>query len=335
MAQNQSNSMKCVEISEPGEPSVLKIASRPIPQVTTNTVLVKVLAAGINYPDVLQRKGLYNPPPGASDLPGLEVAGEIAEVGEGVTAFKVGDMVCALAPGGGYAEYCLIPEEQCLPSPKGLSPVEAAALPETFFTVWFNLFVLGNLHKGQSLLIHGGTSGIGTTAIQIAKNLGVKVFTTAGTDKKCNACRSLGADVAINYRSQDFVQIIADETSGKGVDVVLDMVGGDYMQKNIDSLAQQGRLISLWFLGGSKAEVDFKPVLIKNLTLTGSTLRPQPISVKKKIASDLQERIWPLLENKNIKPVVYKVFPMREADKAHTLMESSQHIGKIVLSMSE
>ncbi|MBZ0325159.1 MAG: NAD(P)H-quinone oxidoreductase, partial [Alphaproteobacteria bacterium] len=267
----------------------------------------------------------------ASDIPGLEVAGEIVALGSGVSAWKVGDQVCALVTGGGYAEYCPAPAGQCLPIPKGLTAIEAAALPETFFTVWTNVFDRGGLKAGDSLLVHGGSSGIGTTAIQMAKSLGATVFVTAGSAEKCRACEELGADLAINYREQDFVEAVKAATDGTGVDVILDMVGGDYIQRNIKSLAVEGRLVQIAFLEGGKAEVNFTPVMLKRLTITGSTLRPQPVANKAAIAQSLRTRIWPLIDAGRIRPVIHARFPLAQAAKAHELMESSAHIGKIVL----
>ncbi len=325
--------MKCVEISEPGGPEVLKIAERSVPALEDGEVLVKVSAAGVNRPDVIQRKGLYPPPPGASDLPGLEIAGEIVAIGKNVKHLETGDRVCALTNGGGYAEFCNVPEEQCLSIPQGLSLLDAAILPETFFTVWFNLFVQGGLKAGQSLLVHGGSSGIGTTAIQIASAMGVTVYTTAGNAEKCQACESLGAELAINYKTDDFVTVIKEKTEGKGVNMILDMVGGDYIGKNIKCLARFGRLINIAYLQGSKAEVNFMSVMMKQLVITGSTLRQQPLKVKAQIAQELKEKVWPLVERGDVKPVLHSSFKMEEAAKSHELMESSAHIGKIVLDV--
>lgn len=325
--------MKCIEISEPGEPDVLKLVERPYPDLQDGEVLIKVMAAGVNRPDVIQRKGLYPPPPGASDLPGLEVSGEIVEIKGDVGSLKVGDKVCALTNGGGYAQYCNVPAAQCLPIPSNLSMIEAACVPETFFTVWFNLFLQGGLKAGQSLLVHGGSSGIGTTAIQMANKLGATVYTTAGSDDKCKACTDLGAKLAINYRTDDFVSVLKEETGGKGVDMILDMVGGDYLARNIKCLGRKGRLINIAYLQGSTAEVNFMSVMMKQLTITGSTLRQQPLAIKSQIAQDLQETVWPLIESGNVKPVLFKAFNMDEAPQAHALMESSNHIGKIVLNM--
>jgi NADPH:quinone reductase len=325
--------MKCVEITQPGGPEVLRIAEREKPSYTRGEVLIKVKAAGVNRPDVIQRKGLYPPPPGASDLLGLEISGEVVAIGDSVTTLKIGDSVCALTNGGGYAQYCNVPEGQCLPIPKGLSMAEAAILPETFFTVWFNLFVQGGLKAGQKLLVHGGSSGIGTTAIQIASRLGVEVYTTAGNDEKCKVCSEIGAKRAINYRTHDFVDVIKDETQGQGVDMVLDMVGGDYIERNLKCLARFGRLINIAYLQGSKVEVNFMSVMLKQLQITGSTLRVQPIEVKENIAKELRENVWPLIEKGLIKPVLHAQFDMKDAPLAHSLMESSAHIGKIVLNI--
>ncbi|WP_417821176.1 NAD(P)H-quinone oxidoreductase [Terasakiella sp.] len=325
--------MKCVEIREPGGPDVLTMTERNVPVAGTGEILVKVASAGVNRPDVIQRKGLYPPPPGASDLLGLEISGEVVALGEGVTNVSIGDTVCALTNGGGYAQYCVVPAEQCLPIPSGLTMEEAAAVPETFFTVWFNLYLQGGLRPGQTLLVQGGSSGIGTTAIQMATALGVTVFTTAGNDAKCQACRDLGASLAINYKDKDFVEVIKEATNGKGVDMILDMVGGDYISRHIKCLAKKGRLINIAYLQGSKAEVNFMSVMMKQLTITGSTLRQQPLAIKKQIAQQLRETVWPLIESGKVKPVLFKSFAMNEAAAAHELMESSQHIGKIVLNV--
>lgn len=325
--------MKCIEISEPGGPEVLKVAERVAPEIKPQEVLIKVHAAGVNRPDIIQRKGLYPAPPGASDLLGLEISGVVVACGADVETLKVGDKVCALTNGGGYAQLCNVPASQCLPIPEGMSMAQAAILPETFFTVWFNVFVQGGLHAGQKILVHGGSSGIGTTAIQLASTLGATVYTTAGTDEKCQVCRDLGATRAINYRNEDFVEAIKEETGGKGVDMILDMVGGDYIARNIKCLARFGRLINIAYLQGSKAEVNFMTVMLKQLQITGSTLRVQPIDVKKQIANELLETVWPLLAQEKIKPVLHACFDMADAAKAHSLMESSEHIGKIVLNV--
>lgn len=323
--------MTAIEIREPGGPEVLVPASRPVPEPGTGEVLIRVAAAGINRPDVLQRAGGYPPPPGASDIPGLEVAGEVVGLGDAVKGRKLGDKVMALVAGGGYAEYCTAPAAQCLPIPKGLDMIEAAAMPETFFTVWSNVFDRGRLTAGESILVHGGSSGIGTTAIQLAHAFGARVFTTAGSADKCAACEKLGAARAINYRDEDFVTVVRDLTGGAGVDVILDMVGGDYIARNIKALAPEGRLCQIAFLGGSKAEVDFLPMMLKRLTLTGSTLRPRPVEFKAAIARALEKNVWPLVEKGTVKPVLFKTLPLAQAAEAHRLMESSAHIGKIVL----
>jgi NADPH:quinone reductase len=323
--------MTAVEITMPGEPDVLKAAQRPTPRFGDDEVLIEVAAAGVNRPDVLQRRGMYEPPPGTTDIPGLEVAGTVVAVGSGVTRWKVGDRVSALVAGGGYAEYCPAPEGQCLPVPNGFSMVEAACLPETFFTVWTNVFQRGRLRQGESFLVHGGSSGIGTTAIQLAKAFGAKVFATAGNAEKCKACEDLGADRAINYKEEDFVEVIAQATGGKGVDVVLDMVGGDYIPRSIKVMAPEGRHVSIAFLRGPKVELNVEPIMRKRLTLTGSTLRPRSVAEKSAIGAELREKVWPLLSGGKIRPVIYKTFPLAEAAQAHALMESSEHIGKIAL----
>jgi NADPH2:quinone reductase len=325
--------MRCIEIRKPGGPEVLVPADRPTPVPRANEILVKVAAAGVNRPDVLQRMGKYPVPPGASDLPGLEIAGEVAACGPGVTLWKPGDQVCALVLGGGYAEYCVTPEVQALPVPKGLSALEAASLPETFFTVWSNVYDRARLTPGESLLVQGGSSGIGVTAIQIAAAMGNRVFATAGSDEKCAACLKLGAEKAINYRTQDFLAEIKAATGGNGVNVILDMVGGDYVPRELKCLADDGRLVFISVLGGSKTELDISEVLRRRLVLTGSTLRPRPVEFKGAVARSLRGKIWPLIEAGKIKPVIYKTFPLAQASEAHKLMESSQHIGKIVLTI--
>lgn len=323
--------MKAVEVSTPGAPEVLKPVERPVPQPREGEVLIKVAAAGVNRPDVLQRMGLYPVPPDASDLPGLEVAGEVVTEGK---SFKKGDKVCALVHGGGYAQYCTAPEATVLPIPKGLSPVEAASLPETFFTVWGNVYDRGRLAPGESLLVQGGSSGIGVTAIQMAKATGNRVFATAGSDEKCAACVRLGAEKAINYRTQDFLAEIKAATGGKGVNVILDMVGGDYVPKELKCLADDGRLVFIAFLRGPKTELDINELMRRRLTMTGSTLRPRTVEFKGTLAKSLREKIWPLVEAGRIKPQIFKTFPLENASEAHRLMESSQHIGKIVLTVS-
>jgi len=325
--------MRCIEISKPGGPEVLLPAERPTPVPKANEILVKVAAAGVNRPDVLQRLGRYPVPPDASDLPGLEVAGEVVALGSSAKKFRIGDKVCALISGGGYAEYCVAPEVQALPVPKGLSLLEAASLPETFFTVWSNVYDRARLAPGETLLVQGGSSGIGVTAIQMAKATGNRVFATAGSDEKCAACVKLGADKAINYRTQDFGAEIKAATGGKGVDVILDMVGGDYVPKELKCLADDGRLVFIAFLRGPKAELDINELMRRRLTMTGSTLRPRPVEFKGEIAKRLREKIWPLIEAGKIKPVIYKTFPLAQASEAHKLMESSLHIGKIVLTL--
>ena len=327
------DSMRCVEITQPGGPEVLRPTRRPAPVPGPGEILVEVAAAGVNRPDTLQRQGRYDPPPGASDLPGLELSGTVIAIGEGVESWASGDKVCALVAGGGYAEYCVVPAVQALPVPAPLSMVEAAAVPETFFTVWTNAFERGALKRGETLLIHGGSSGIGTTAIQLAKAFGATVFTTAGSDDKCRACEELGADRAINYRTEDFVAVIREATGGRGVDVVLDMVGGDYIARDIDIMAVDGRHVSIAFLQGSKVSLNMAPVMTKRLTLTGSTLRARPVAEKGRIAAALREHVWPLLESGGIKPQIHSTFPLEQADEAHRLMESSAHIGKIVLTV--
>ena len=323
--------MRCVEISRPGGPEVLVAAERPAPVPKASEILVKVAAAGVNRPDVLQRLGKYAVPPDASDLPGLEIAGEVVALGSSVKTFKLGDQVCALVHGGGYAEYCVTPEVQALPIPKGLSPVEAASLPETFYTVWSNVYDRARLAPGESLLVQGGSSGIGVTAIQMAAAMGNRVFATAGSDEKCAACVKLGAEMAINYRRQDFAAELKAATGGKGVDVILDMVGGDYVPRELKCLADEGRLVFIASLGGAKAEIDIFEIQRRRIVITGSTLRPRPVEFKGAIARSLKEKIWPLIEAGKIKPVIYKSFPLAQAAEAHRLMESSQHIGKIVL----
>jgi NADPH2:quinone reductase len=327
--------MRAIEIVQPGGPEVLQPCERPVPTLLPGEILIRVHAAGVNRPDVFQRLGQYPVPPGASDLPGLEVAGEIVDGDLGDSGFKRGDLVCALVQGGGYAEYCAAPLAQCLPVPQGLSALEAAALPETFFTVWSNVFQRGALGEGETLLVQGGSSGIGTTAIQLAKALGHRVFATAGSADKCRACEDLGAERAINYKTEDFAPIVKELTGGKGVDVVLDMVGGDYVAREIGCLADDGRIVVIALLGGARANVDLGQVLRRRLTITGSTLRPRPVAFKAQIARELRERVWPLLAAGQIKPVIYKTFPLEEAAAAHTLMESSAHVGKIMLRVAE
>ena len=323
--------MRAVEITQPGGPEVLKPAQRPQPAPRENEILIKVAAAGVNRPDVLQRMGMYPVPPGASDLPGLEIAGEV--VGGATRQFKAGDKVCALVAGGGYAEYCTAPEAQVLPVPKGLTPVQAASLPETFFTVWSNVYDRGRLAPGETLLVQGGSSGIGVTAIQMAAATGNRVFATAGSDDKVAACIRLGAERAINYRTQDFEKEVLAATGSKGVNVILDMVGGDYVPRELKCMAEDGRLVFIAYLRGPKTELNIDAVMRRRLTITGSTLRPRPVEFKGAIARNLREKIWPLIEAGKIKPEIFKTFPLEQAAEAHRLMESSQHIGKIVLTV--
>ena len=324
--------MIAIEIREPGEPEVLVPAERAMPVAAPGEVLIRVAAAGVNRPDVFQRRGRYAPPPGASDIPGLEVSGVVEALGPGVGGLRVGDTVCALLAGGGYAEYCVAPAPQCLPVPRGMDVVTAAAIPETFFTVWTNVFQRGRLQPGESLLVHGGSSGIGTTAIQLAKARGARVFATAGSAEKCAACEQLGAELCIDYRDGDFVALVRERTDGRGVDVVLDMVGGDYFARNIDALAVEGRLVEIATLHGVKAELNIQTIMARRLTITGSTLRPRPVADKAAIALELRQHVWPLLESGKVKPVVHATFPLREAARAHQMMESSAHIGKLLLT---
>ena len=328
-------SMKYIEIREFGGPDVLQITEGDAPVPGTNQVLVKVAAAGINRPDVMQRQGKYPPPPGASAIPGLEIAGEVIATGENASWPLPGDQVCALVTGGGYAELAVAEAPLCLPVPAGLTPVQAAALPETFFTVWSNLFDRAGLKEGESVLIHGGSSGIGTTAIQLAKAFGATVFTTAGSGEKCRVCRELGADLAINYNEEDFVEACRNATGGKGVDVILDMVAGDYTNRNIDAAAVEGRYVIIAGLRGFSAEVSIRSIMVKRLVITGSTLRPRPVEFKAAIAAGLKERVWPLLESGQVKPIIHTTLPLSKANEGHRLMESSRHIGKIMLRVPE
>jgi NADPH2:quinone reductase len=325
--------MRAVEITKPGGPEVLKMVDRPQPTPKPNEILIRVAAAGVNRPDVLQRSGNYPVPPDASDLPGLEVAGEVADSGEKVTLWKKGHKVCALVHGGGYAEYCVAPEVQALPVPKGLTLVQAASLPETFFTVWANVYDRAKLAPGETLLVQGGSSGIGVTAIQMAAATGNRVFATAGSDEKCAACVRLGAEKAFNYRTQEWSASVLEATGGKGVNVILDMVGGDYVPRELKCLADDGRLVFIAYLRGPKTELNIDAVMRKRLTISGSTLRPRPVEFKGHIARNLREKIWPLIESGRIKPEIYKTFPLEQAAEAHRLMESSQHIGKLVLTL--
>jgi len=326
--------MRAIEIIHPGGPEVLKLCERPLPVLKAGEVLIKVHAAGVNRPDVLQRTGNYPVPPGASDIPGLEVAGEIVDGDFAGSAFKKGDMVCALVQGGGYAEYCAAPVAQCLPIPKGLSALEAASLPETFFTVYSNLFERAKLSGDETLLVQGGTSGIGVTAIQMAQAFGHKVWATAGSDDKCRACEALGAERGINYKTEDFVEVVKAATNGKGVDVIIDMVAGEYVGREISCLADDGRLVIIALLGGASGKVDFGQILRRRLTITGSTLRPRPVAFKQMIADKLHQKVWPLIETGKIKPVIFKTFSLEQADQAHALMETSTHVGKIMLTIN-
>ncbi len=322
--------MIAIEISKPGPPDVLRPIELPIPVPGPGEVLIRVEGAGVNRPDILQRLGGYAHPPGASNIPGLEIAGTVASAGSGVSRWRTGDAVCALVAGGGYAEYCIAPEPQCLPIPRGLRPSEAAAIPETYFTVWTNLFQRGALSEGERVLVHGGTSGIGTTAIQLARAFGATVFATAGTDQKCAACARLGA-IPINYRTTDFLDFIKQATDGRGVDVILDIVGGDYLEQNVAALAMHGRLLQIGLLGSKRGELDLAAVMRKRLTITGSTLRPRSVEEKGAIARELEARVWPLLAAGQVRPIVDRTLPLAEAAESHRLLEEGQIIGKIVL----
>jgi NADPH:quinone reductase len=320
-----------IEISRPGGPDVLVPVERPKPDLAPGEVLIKVEAAGVNRPDVMQRMGQYPPPPGASDIPGLEVAGVIVKVAHGVDELRMGDRVCALVAGGGYAEYCVAPAPQCLPVPRGLDSVRAAAIPETFFTVWTNVFERGRLQPGESILVHGGSSGIGTAAIQLAHARGARVFATAGSADKCAACERLGAEKAINYRDADFVAAVKGVTAGRGVDVVLDIIGGDYLARNMEALAMEGRLLQIGLQGGYKPSINLITLMQRRLTLTGSTLRARSIAEKGAIAAALRQHVWPLIESAAVSPVIHATFPLRAASDAHRVMDSGEHIGKLVL----
>ena len=325
--------MRVIEISTPGPPEVLVPAERPDPVAGHGELLIAVAAAGVNRPDVLQRRGHYPPPPGASDIPGLEVAGTVEAVGANVEGWRIGDRVCALVSGGGYATKCVAPAAQCLPVPKGMELVNAAAVPETFFTVWTNVFERGRLAAGETALFHGGTSGIGTTAIQLATARGARVFATAGSDDKCRACEALGAERGINYRTEDFAAVVKELTGGRGVDLILDHIGAEYFERNLAALAVNGRLVQIGLMGGgSKATIDLNQVLRRWLTVTGSTLRNRSVEEKGAIAAALRREVWPLLESGRVKPVIYRTFPLAQAADAHRLMESSEHVGKFVLT---
>jgi putative PIG3 family NAD(P)H quinone oxidoreductase len=325
--------MTVVAISEPGGPRVLKPERRPVPKPKPGEILIRVRAAGVNRPDVLQRQGAYPAPPGASDLPGLEAAGQVVALGEGVRRWRIGDAVTALTPGGGYAEFCVVDQSNALPVPAGFTFSEAAAIPETFFTVWHNVFERGRLKEGESFLVHGGSSGIGTAAIQLAAAFGAKVIATAGSTEKCAVCLRLGAERAVNYREEDFVAAAKEATGGKGVDVILDMVGGDYVGRNYEAAAVDGRIVQIAFLQGAKASADFSKLMIKRLTHTGSTLRPRTVEFKGHIATELEHRVWPLLGSRRLAPVMDMIFPLKEAWRAHERMEEGAHIGKIVLDV--
>jgi putative PIG3 family NAD(P)H quinone oxidoreductase len=330
---NLPETMKAILIEgKGGGPEVLKPGTRPVPRPGQGELLVKVAAAGVNRPDVLQRKGNYPPPPGASDIPGLEIAGEVVEAGPGATRYKAGDKMCALVTGGGYAEYCVADERAALPWPDGYDAVQAASLPETFFTVWQNVFIRGGLQAGENFLVHGGTSGIGTTAIQLAKAFGATVYATAGSAEKCAACMKLGADRAINYREEDFVAVLKKEAA-RGIDLTLDMVGGDYVERNIQVAAEDGRIHQIAFQTGSKVTVDLMRLMLKRVSISGSTLRPRPMEVKGKIAEGLKEQVWPLLGRGQVKPVIDSTFPLDQASEAHRRMETNAHIGKIILTI--
>ena len=323
--------MACVEIAEPGGPEVLKPTRRAMPTPGDGEVLIRVAAAGINGPDIYQRQGLYPPPPGVTDIPGLEIAGEIVATAANVTAWAVGDVVCALTVGGGYAEYCVAPAAQCLPVPDGLDTLQSAALPETFFTVWTNVFDRAGLKAGESFLVHGGAGGIGTTAIQVARAMGARVFATEGGEEKCQACERLGADRAIDYTSEDFVEVVKKTTDGRGCDVILDIVGGEYVARNIACLARDGRLVNIAFRKGSKVQVDLMPVMLKRLTLSGSTLRVQSVDRKASIAAALRTVVWPLIEAGDVTPVIHAALPLSDASEGHRMMDAAEHIGKILL----
>ena len=334
MSQSVPASMTAIAITTPGGPEVLQPRTHPVPAVAAGEVLIRVAAAGVNRPDLLQRQGKYPPPPGAPDTPGLEVAGTVASVGAAVAGWQIGDAVCALVAGGGYAEYCAAPAVQCLPVPRGFTMIEAAAVPETFVTVWTNVFERGRLEAGESILVHGGASGIGTTAVMLARAFGATVYATAGTPEKCAACERLGAVRAINYRTEDFVEVVREVTGGAGVHVVLDMVGGEYVGRNLEVLRVEGRLVQIAFLKGPRAEVNLAPLMQKRLTFTGSTLRPRTPDQKGAIARALHQHVWPLFERGELRPVVHATVPLARASEAHALLEAGEHVGKIVLVVS-
>lgn len=334
MAEEIPKVMTAIEITAPGGPRVLKPAERAVPEPKPGELLVRVRSAGVNRPDVLQRQGDYPPPPGASDIPGLEIAGDVVATGEDVTRFRIGERITALVAGGGYAQYCTVSETNALPIPAGYGFIEAAAIPETYFTVWHNVFERGALQSGESFLVHGGSSGIGTTAIQLAKAFGATVMTTAGSDDKCDACIKLGADHAINYRNEDFVEAVKQATGGNGVNLILDMVGGDYIGRNYDAAAFDGRIVQIAFLNGPKATTDITKLMVKRLQHTGSTLRARTVEFKAGIARELELKVWPLLAERRVAPVIDMVYPLHEAWRAHERMEDGQHIGKIVLDVN-
>jgi putative PIG3 family NAD(P)H quinone oxidoreductase len=327
--------MTAIAIREPGGPEMLVAEARPVPVPGAGELLIAIAAAGINRADVMQRKGHYPPPPGAPDIPGLEVSGVVAEVGRGVSRFKVGDQVVALLTGGGYAEFCVAHEATVLPLPEPLTLVEGGGVPEAAFTVWHNVFQRGSLRPGEWLLMHGGTSGLGTTAIQLAKAFGAFVAVTAGSEEKCEAARSLGADLAINYKTEDFVPAIREATGGRGADVIMDMVGGDYLKRNLDAAAEDGRVVQISTMSGATTEIDLRKIMGKRLTLTGSTLRNRPLAFKEELARVLQETVWPLIASGRYRPIVDKLYPLSEAALAHRRMESSEHVGKIILTVSD
>ena len=331
--QQLPQTMRAIEVTKPGKPDVLKLTQRPVPQITEYEVLIRVHTAGVNRPDIMQRAGLYPPPPGVTDIPGLEVSGLIVAIGKHVTQWKIGDPICALVAGGGYAEYVSAPATQCLPIPNGLSLREAASLPETYFTVWSNVFDRAGLCGQETILVHGGSSGIGTTAIQLCRAFGHEIFVTAGSDEKCHACETIGATKAINYNDEDFVEHVMALTNDRGVDIIIDMVAGDYLQRNLRCLADDGRIVIIAFLGGVKTNLNMTDILKRRLTVTGSTLRPRATSFKANIAESLAKKVWPLLEKKIIKPLIFASFSLEDAAEAHRLMESSQHIGKIILDV--
>jgi putative PIG3 family NAD(P)H quinone oxidoreductase len=326
--------MTAIAITAPGGPHVLQAAKVDVPVPSSHEILIKVVAAGINRPDILQRTGVYPPPPGTNPLPGLEVSGEVVALGKNAARYRLGDKVCALVAGGGYAQYCAVQESNALPVPFGLTMTEAAAIPEAFFTVWHNVFERGGLKPGETILIHGGTSGIGTTAIQLATKFGAYVIATAGSDKKCDACLNLGADRAINYREGDFVKQVKEMTDGKGADVILDMVGGDYITRNYDVAAYDGRIVQIAFLNGANTQADFTKLMMKRLTHTGSTLRARTVEFKAHLARELEAKVWPLLSERSVVPLIDRIFPLKEAWRAHERMEEGEHIGKIVLDVT-